>query len=200
MFAQIIQGKAKDAAALRAGIERWRTDLAPSAGGWLGTTAGVTDEGDFFALARFESEDVARGNSDRPEQGAWWDEFSQHLEGDATFTNSSDVVLFGGGGSDDAGFVQVMQYRTNDAGALKQFAKDTEDAMGQMRPDVIGGVTVYDGDDVTDVIYFTSEAEARENEAKEPDPETQEMMATMGQLMPEEPRYLDLRDPWLQSP
>ena len=199
MFAQIIQAKAKDTAALRALAESRAAELGAGEG-WLGLTGGVTDDGQLFLVARFESEEAARRNSDSPEQSAWWEQFSQNLEGDATFTDSNDVVLFGGGGSDDAGFVQVMQYRTNDADALKQFGKDTEDTMGQMRPDVIGGVTVYDGNNVTDVIYFTSEAEARENEAKEPDPETQAMMASLQNLMPEEPRYLDLRDPWLLSP
>ena len=201
MFAQVIQGKAKDAEALRAGIERWRTELAPGADGWLGSTAGVTDDGEFFALARFESEEAARRNSDRPEQGEWWNEFSQHLDGEATFTDSTDTDTFAGGGSDDAGFVQVIQYHTTDPQRLREFAHETEAAMQRMRPDVIGGCTVYHGDgDVIDVLYFTSEAEAREAEAREPDAEAQSMMSEMQQLMSGDVRYLDLRSPWLASP
>ena len=35
---------------------------------------GMCDDGTFVALARFESAEAARRNSDRPEQGEWWAE------------------------------------------------------------------------------------------------------------------------------
>ena len=66
MFVQVIQGKVSDAAAVRARMDTWMKELAAGADGWLGSTAGVTDDGDFVALARFESEEAARRNSDRP--------------------------------------------------------------------------------------------------------------------------------------
>ncbi|MGE5763508.1 MAG: hypothetical protein ACM3ZF_06425, partial [Mycobacterium leprae] len=62
---------------MRAAFERWVEELAPGAAGWLGSTAGVTDDGRFIGLARFESEQAARRNSDRPEQGRWWAETSK---------------------------------------------------------------------------------------------------------------------------
>ena len=68
MFVQVIQGPVSDATAARAQFEKWMTELAPGAIGWLGSTAGVTDDGTLVALARFESEEAARQNSDRPEQ------------------------------------------------------------------------------------------------------------------------------------
>jgi hypothetical protein len=39
MFLQIIQGRAGDAMAARAAVDRWR-DLAPGAAGWLGEPTG----------------------------------------------------------------------------------------------------------------------------------------------------------------
>ena len=74
MFVQVIQGHVSDAAAVKAQLDRWVAELAPSASGWLGSTAGVTDDGHLVALARFESADAAQRNSDRPEQSAWWEE------------------------------------------------------------------------------------------------------------------------------
>ena len=38
--------------------------------------------------ARFESEEAAQANSDRPEQGAWWAETAKVFDGEATFRNS----------------------------------------------------------------------------------------------------------------
>ena len=53
-------------------MDQWVAELGPTADGWLGSTAGITDEGWFVGLARFDSESAARRNSERPEQGAWW--------------------------------------------------------------------------------------------------------------------------------
>jgi hypothetical protein len=70
VFVQVIQGQVADAAKVRAALDRWVQELAPKASGWLGSTAGVTEDGRFVALARFESEEAARRNSQRPEQRA----------------------------------------------------------------------------------------------------------------------------------
>jgi hypothetical protein len=66
VFVQVIQGQVADAEQLRAAMDRWAQELALGAIGWLGTTAGVTEDGRFIALARFTSEEAARRNSDRP--------------------------------------------------------------------------------------------------------------------------------------
>ena len=68
-FVQVIQGQVSDAAKVRAHLDKWNKELAPGADGWLGSTAGVTEDGRVVALVRFESEEAARRNSDRPEQG-----------------------------------------------------------------------------------------------------------------------------------
>jgi len=52
----------------------------------------------------------------------------------------------------------------------------------------------------TQVIYFTSEAEARAGERKEAPQEMQAAMAELTSLSKGEPDYLDLRRPVLRSP
>lgn len=197
MFVQVIRGKVKDAAALRAATERWQKELRPGAKGFLGGTGGVADDGRSIEVIRFESQEAAEANSSRLEQGAWWDETSKLFEGGVEFHNCTRTAVMQGGGSADAGFVQIMSYRTKDADAILAMSKQFEE-MGSSRPDILGGMTaVSDDNTVFDVIYFTSEQEARKHENDEMPAEMQEVMKTFGELVEGEVEYIDLREPWL---
>jgi len=201
MFIQVIEGQVSDAGELKAALDRWLEQLAPGATGWLGSTSGVTDDGTCIALVRFESEEAARRNSDRPEQDQWWTETSKLFSGDVTFRDCREVVTFGKGGSDDAGFVQVIQGRVRDVERMRALNEQMESAEGEFRPDVIGGVSALHGDGgFTTAVYFTSEKEAREGERKEPPPELKALMDEEQSLYEGELTYLDLREPWLASP
>ena len=197
MFVQVIEAKAKDPDALRDQMQAWARDVKPGAVGFLGSTAGVTEDGIFIAMARFESEDAARQNSDRPEQSQWWEQTAQHLE-DPTFYDCKDVDTWLDGGSDDAGFVQVIQAYANDKDKLREMGRqmDSED-MRQARPDVIGGVVAWGPDDgFSQFVYFSSEEEARKNEKSESESSGEDPFAGLVR----DQRYLDLKEPWLISP
>jgi hypothetical protein len=201
VFVQVIQGQASDAGKVRAALDRWAQELAPGATGWLGSTAGVTEDGRFIALARFESEEAARRNSDRPEQDRWWAETSKLFTGEATFRDSNDVVVDVTGEPDEAGFVQVIQGRSSDPARARELMGDDTPDWAQFRPDVIGSVAVeHDGGAYTMALYFTSEEEAREGERKEPPPELKAQMEEMDALSVGEPEFFDLKQPWLYSP
>jgi hypothetical protein len=201
VFVQIIQGQVDDASAVQAALDRWVNDLAGGATGWLGSTAGVTDDGTFLALARFESEEAARQNSDRPEQGQWWSETSQLFRGEATFTESTEVDVDLIGDPDQAGFVQVIRSKTTNPNRVRELMKTDAEDFRDFRPDMLGTVTaVHDGGVMTTVAYFTSEEEARAGEQKEPPAEWMATMEEMQQLSVGEPEYFDLRSPWLASP
>nr|MBA2600806.1 hypothetical protein [Actinomycetota bacterium] len=198
MFAQVVQGKATDAAGLKKQWERWGQDIKPQAQGYLGGTGGITSNGEFIAIARFESEEAARSNSERPEQSAWWEETSQYLS-DVMFHDCTEVDLVSEGGSDDAGFVQVIQGKVTDAAKARELDARMEPEMKKQRPDVIGGVVAWHPENgrFTNALYFTSEAEAR---AKEKEMETsegfKEVMAEYQAISDGEPKFLDLTDPW----
>jgi len=200
MFVQIIQAKVKDADGVRNAMEAWTSEVGPKAQGWLGTTAGITSDGQLVAVARFESEEIAMKNSDSPEQSKWWENFSQNLDGEASFFNSSGVSLSGAGGSDTAGFVQVMQGKVHDIEKAKALDARMEQEMPNKRPDVIGSLTAYQDDGTFySVIYFTSMEEARQGEkemSENPPPEMEEW----GQLMQGEMKFHDLEEPVLASP
>jgi hypothetical protein len=201
MFVQVIKGRVADPARVKAALDRWAEELAPGAEGWLGTTAGVTDDGRFIAAARFESEEAARRNSDRPEQDRWWSETSRLFDGEPGFLDSSEVDVDTNGDPAAATFVQVMQGRTSDPErARRMMAEDSTD-WSSFRPDMLGSVAAgHDGGAYTMVMWFTSEAEAREGERKEPPPELKAQMDEMGALSVGEPEFFDLKDPWMYGP
>jgi hypothetical protein len=201
MFVQVIRGQVTSPEQVHAALDRWSGQLAAGAEGWLGSTAGVTGDGRFVALARFESEQAARRNSDRPEQGQWWAEASKLFTGEVTFRDSSDVTVAVHGDPDQAGFVQVMQGRASDLDRARELMAQNPDEMAAFRPDVIGSVTVgHEGGAYTLAFYFTSEQAARDGERKEPSPRLKAQMEEMNQLNIGEPEFLDLTQPWLYSP
>jgi len=201
VFVQVIQGEVADPQHVHAAMERWMSDLAPGASGWLGSTAGVTADGRFVAFARFESADAARRNSARPEQDAWWSEASKAFTGDVTFIDSEDVIEDIGADPDTAGFVQVMQGRATDPQRAREIMDSTPGSARDFRPDIIGSLTVlHDDGAFTMAVYFTSEQEAREGERKEPPPELATQMAELDSLAAGPLEFLDLTSPWLYSP
>ena len=201
MFAQVIQGQVADAAEARQAFDRWVAELAPGATGWLGSTAGVTADGTLIAVARFESEDAARRNSDRSEQGDWWAQTEKLFTGEPTFRDSTQVDVDTPGDPDQATFVQVIQGRTSDPARARELMTQDEEKWAGFRPDILGSLSIgHDGGAYTMVLYFTSEADAREGEQKEAPPEIDQQMKEMGKLEVGEPAFLDLATPWLHSP
>jgi hypothetical protein len=201
VFVQVIQANTADPGAVHAALDRWAQELAPSAPGWLGTTAGVTEDGRFIALARFESEEAARRNSARPEQDQWWAETSKLFSGEATFHDSTDVTVDTPGDPDRAGFVQVMQGRGTNPDRARELMRQDADKWAEFRPDVIGTVAaLYGAGEYTTAVYFTSEQEAREGERKEPPPELKAQMDELMGLGVGEPQFFDIKQPWLYSP
>jgi hypothetical protein len=193
MFVQVIQGKVRDADLLRRQVDAWRSEVKPNAAGYLGSTSGVTEDGVAVVVARFESEAAARKNSERAEQGAWWEQTAPAFEGEVRFLDCSDVDLIYDGGSNGAGFVQIMQGRAVDPVKLRAMGRTMEDDLRAQRPDVLGGVVGWHGDrEFTQVMYFSSEQEAREAEAKmTDDPQLDEW----GQMLDGPITFLDLRNP-----
>ncbi|HEY3002944.1 MAG TPA: hypothetical protein VGJ44_11415 [Kribbellaceae bacterium] len=199
MFIQIIQGKCTKQDDMHRHMDRWRAELAPSAEGWLGGTYGFTDDDMFVGIVRFESEEAARRNSNRAEQTAWWNEAAKLFDGEVTFHDCTDVMMFLEGGSDEAGFVQVIQGRVTDKDRLRTLMDEGAQSLHEFRPDIIGGTIAIEPDGTfTETVAFKSEAEAREGERREPPTEMRRMLDEEMGLM-QDVRYLDLHQPWFAS-
>jgi hypothetical protein len=199
VFIQIIQGRCRDADEVRRLSDEWRDEMGATAEGWLGGTYGITDDGEFVGVVRFESREAAARNSAKPEQGQWWARMERCFDGPVTFHDCDGAMLFLDGGSDEAGFVQVIQGRVADPERFRAFMSEPMDLLHEARPEIIGGTIAMEPDGwFTETVAFRSEAEAREGEGREMTGEmadrwTQEM-ATMTDL-----HYLDLHRPWFAS-
>ena len=195
MFIQIIQGKCTRQQECRDMGERWLRDLAPGADGWLGGTYGFTDDDQFMAIVRFDSRESAQANGARPEQGAWWQEMERLFDGPVEFHDCDDVTLVLDGGSDQAGFVQIIQGKVDDPDRIKAMLADTT-MLHEMRPDIIGGTLAIEEDGTfIETIAFTDEESARRGEqVPMPDDVRQAMESAMHDVT-----YADLHHPWFAS-
>jgi hypothetical protein len=199
MFIQIIQGTCGDPETLRRQIDLWRRELGPKAEGWLGGTYGITDDNTFVGMVRFDSQEAAARNSTRPEQGAWWAETERCFEGPVTFHDCDDAMTFLDGGSDDAGFVQVIQGRLTDPERFRRLAELPMDMLHETRPEIIGGVMAMAPDGTfVETVAFRSEEAAREGERRAMPAEIRQTWESeMAQM--QDVTYLDLHQPWFAS-
>jgi hypothetical protein len=199
MFVQVMEGKVRDPARLQEQMDRWLRDLMPGAIGYLGSTGGVTDQGDCIMVARFATEADARRNSDRPEQGSWWADTESCFDGPVRFHESTDVTIMRHGDADQARFVQVMEGHVSDREAARRLDAEADEVLAVVRPDLIESITAYFDDGAyTDVAYFSSEDEARAAEQR-PMPEDMAPTFAEWEATMKVDRYLDIRAPWLTS-
>ncbi len=195
MFIQIIQGKCTRQDELREVVAAWRTGVGADAVGWLGGTYGFTDDDLFVGVVRFDSREAAMANSGRPEQTAWAEKMMALMDGPVEFHDCDDVTLLLDGGSDDAGFVQVIRGKVEDVDRLKGMMADV-DALHEMRPDILGATLAIESDGTfTETVAFTDEAAARAGEKVEP---PAEVMADLQYAMADATFY-DLAHPWFES-
>ncbi|GAA1159298.1 hypothetical protein GCM10009606_41680 [Nocardioides aquiterrae] len=182
---------------LKAVLDRWPVELGPGADGWLGGTYGFTDDDYFVAVVRFEDRAAAEANSRRPEQGAWAEQLMAAFDGPVEFHDSDDVTLLFDGGSDEAGFVQVIQGRVDDPERLRRVIASDPAELRRLRPEIIGATLALEPDgSFTETVAFTDEASARSGESAElpPDVRAELDWALAGAT------FHDLREPWFGAP
>ena len=168
MFIQMIQASCTRQDEAHGLIDEWRRDLSPGATGWLGGTYGFTDDDRLMAVVRFASREDAAASSERPEQGAWAERFAAVMDGPMEYHDCDDVTLLMGGGSDEAGFVQIIRGRVDDPSRLKAMMADS-DTLHAMRPDILGATLAIEPDgSFVETVAFTTEASALVGEKVEP--------------------------------
>ena len=201
MFVQVIQGRVRHAEPVYVELDAWMKEIGPGTQGWLGSTAGVTSDKRFIALARWESPDAAARHSARPEQDHWWRAFGELFEDFPTVRETSDVVTDLRREPYEARFVQVMQGRSTDPRRAYELAGTHSDEWRGFRPEILGTMAcLHDDDAYTVAAYFTDEQAAREGERRTPPPELATEMDEVNSLAIGMPEYYDLGEPWIHSP
>jgi hypothetical protein len=196
VFIQIIQGRCSRQDEMRALGDEWQEKLSGGADGWLGGTYGFTDDGLFVGVVRFEDRAKAMANSERPEQGEWAERMGAVFDGPVEFHDSDDVTLLFDGGSDDAGFVQVIQGQVDDPARLRTFLTGHQEALHEMRPEILGATLALEADgSYTETVAFSDEDSARKAEGGEPPEDVRRELewAMSGAT------FHDLRHPWFES-
>jgi hypothetical protein len=167
MLIQILRGRVRDPELFNTQAADWGTDLRPKASGWLGSTWGITRNGTGVIITRFESADAAKSYPDQSVQKDWLAQLKKAFEGEPEFLESEDVDLYLQGGSDDAGFVQIMEGTAKNKDDFKEQTATLNADLGKTRPDLLGSTRIWlQGGHVIIVAYFKSEAEARKKEAE----------------------------------
>ena len=198
MFIQIIQGKCTRQDELRALAENWRDEIGPNADGWLGGTYGFTDDDRFVGVVRFESRDGCEELSRGEEAAIWWAAAETCFDGSCKIHESEDVSMMLDGGSDSAGFVQVMCGKVGDADKLRHMMTDTQmtSMLHEARPEIIGSTLAIEPDgSFVETVSFTDEATARKGEQMDmPAEVTEDLGSAMAEV-----EYLDLHHPWFAT-
>jgi hypothetical protein len=201
VFIQVIQGQVRHADPVYVELDVWTKEISAGTVGWLGSTAGVTDDMRFIALARWESAEAARRHSARPEQDHWWSAFSELFIARPTFHETTDVIIDVPGEPDHARFVQVIQGRGTNPARARELMGSHSEQWAAFRPEILGTVgCLFEEGGYTMAVYFTNEAAAREGERKPLPPELQAEMDELNSLNVGEAEFFDLREPWVRSP
>ena len=134
VFVQLIQGKTSDKEGLHRQLEAWMSKLRPDADGYLGTTGGVTDDGDVFIYGHVSSPrrrgaPTATGRSRAP----GGQRPNGTSDGPVSFVDSADVDVQVEP-SNDSGFVQVIQSTARDRSRIEEINATVGPAMTESSP------------------------------------------------------------------
>jgi hypothetical protein len=195
VYIQMAQGKCDRQDEMRRIVDNWSAAMAEREG-WLGGTYGFTDDGRFVGVTRYASAaDCERLFADELSQQSW--ATAQRICEDLVMHESGDVTMMLEGGSDSAGFVQVMRGHIGDPERFRHLASDEMTSMlHQARPEVIGGTLAVEPDGAfIETIFFTDEDSARHGESQDmPEQVRAELEDAFADV-----EYLDLHKPWFAS-
>ena len=121
------------------------------------------------------------------------------FDGEVTFHDCDNAMLFLGGGSDDAGFVQIIQGRITDPEKFRHFMEQPMDALQEARPEIIGGTIAMEPDGwfTQTVASAARRRPARARRRRCPSEIQQQYQDEMSSM--QDVKYLDLHHPWFSS-
>jgi len=197
MFIQMVQGDCTRQGDMRMLVDSWCAGIADEEG-WLGGTYGFTDDGRFVGIARFTNAQACVDSAKRPGSAAFWALALELFDGAVGIHQSDDVTLMFDGGSEDAGFIQVLTGQLRDAAQMRYLLADQDMTamLHASRPEILGATLAIGADGTfTETVAFTDEAMARQGETiRMPEQVQRTLDNAVAQV-----EYLNLRDPWFAT-
>lgn len=194
MFIQMVEGACSQHDDMRMLIDDWCDRMADEPG-WLGGTYGFTDDDRFIGVVRYTSRAACEQCCAAEDAGMWWAAAEEMFDSTPEIHQSEDVMMMLEGGSDEAGFVQVMRGRVGNPDKLRRIMTDQDmtSMLHQARPEIIGATLLIEDDGwFTETISFTDEDSARKGEAMDmPAEVTADLQEAMAEVA-----YYDLHKPW----
>jgi hypothetical protein len=196
VFIQMVQGHCSRQDEMRGLVDSWCSMMADRPG-WLGGTYGFTDDDRFLGVVRFDSSAACKESAGSTEAAMMWAGAEALFDGSCEIHESEDVSMMLDGGSDSAGFVQVMLGRVADADRLRHLVSDEMTAMlHQARPEIVGATMAIEPDGrFVETIAFTDEASARQGEQLEMPTDVRDEISSAMAVV----EYVDLHRPWFAS-
>jgi len=197
MFIQMVQGPCARRTEMRALVDSWCAGIADEHG-WLGGTYGFTEDNRFVGIVRFTDSRACIDAAQRPEAAAFWADAIALLDGPVEIHQSDDVTLMFDGGSEDAGFVQVLTGKLRDPAQMRYLLADQDMTamLHETRPEILGATLAISQDGTfTETVAFTDEALARKGESIRMPEQVQRTMDDAVAAV----EYLDLHQPWFAS-
>jgi hypothetical protein len=194
VFIQMVEGACREQDDMRMLVEEWCGRMADEPG-WLGGTYGFTDDDRFIGVGRYESAAAWKQCCAAADAGMWWAAAAEMFDSAPEIHQSEDVMMMLDGGSDAAGFVQVMRGKVGNPDKLRRIMTDQDmtSMLHQARPEIIGATLLIEDDgSFTETISFTDEDSARKGEAMNM---PAEVAADLQEAMAEV-NYYDLHNPW----
>jgi hypothetical protein len=182
---------------MRALVDDWCGTMAERPG-WLGGTYGFTGDERFVGVVRFDSSTACRDSAAMADSAIWWAGADALFDSGCEIHESEDVSMMLDGGSDNAGFVQVMHGKVGDADKFRHFMTDTEvtSMLHQTRPEIMGATLAMEPDGTfIETIAFTDEESARKGEQLEMPAEMQQNFESAMTDV----EYIDLHHPWFAT-
>ena len=199
MFLRVIEGRVPDRTAMRAQHDAWAARIGATEPDWLGSTAGITEDDRFICLSRFRSVESFARLAARADAREWWARTERLFLGPVVTAEYFDVAVLRDGGTNDAGFVQVIGGRAADPGRLGALQKELLRTLPDGRPDIVGGLAAVDAAGrFGQAFSFSTEELARAAEHGEQLAEIEELEAELHWLAAGT-TYYDLRHPWLAA-
>lgn len=176
MFVQVVTGRPLAHQTALQAWHNWLKEVGSRLPGWLGGTSGISPDGKFIALLRFEAITAGVFTSERPGEDKWWADVTRCFAEAPIVVDSSEVDVAMTGSPEEASSVQFVLARTRNPARVRRLNARLKPLVARHHPDVIGNIVAWHSNgDMTEAVYFAPAGSATKRDGALPDTELEEL-------------------------